>query len=66
MDLPRRDNLVRPICYLDLDIAVVYQALVDAVGKVVEPYLLAEFDDRVLGHRLKSDLSETMFRDYSE
>ena len=65
-DLPRRDNLVRPICYLDIDIAVVYQALVDAVGKVVEPYLLAEFDDRVLGHRLKSDLSETMFRDHSE
>ena len=64
-DLPRRDNLVRPICYLDLDIAVVYQALVDAVGKVVEPYLLADFNDRVLGHRLKSDLSATMFRDYS-
>ena len=65
-DLPRRDKLVRPICYLDLDVAVVYQTLVDAVGKFVEPYLLAEFDDRVLGHRLNSDSSETMFRDHSE
>ena len=65
-DLPRRDNLVRPICYLDLDVAVVYQALVDAVAKVVEPYVQAEFDDRVLGHRLSGDLSETMFRDHSE
>ena len=66
LDLPRRDKLTRPIGYLDLEVAVVYQALVDAVGKVVEPYLLAEFDDRVLSHRLKSDSSDTMFRDYAE
>ena len=38
-DLPRRDGLVRPICYLDLDIAVAYQVLVDAVAKVAEPYI---------------------------
>ena len=65
-DLPRLDKLVRPICYLDLDVAVVYQALVDAVGEVVEPHIVAEFDDRVLSHRLKSDTSETMFTDHAE
>ena len=65
-DLPRRDKLVRPICYLDLDVAVVYQALVDAVGKVVEPYIVSEFDDRVLGHRLKGDSSEAMFREHAQ
>ena len=65
-DLPRRDKLVRPICYMDMDVAVVYQALVDAIAKFVEPYLQAGFDDRVFSHRLKSDSSETMFRDYRE
>ena len=65
-DLPRRDKLVRPISYLDIDVAVVYQALVDAVSKVVEPYITSNFDDRVLGHRLKSDKSETMFQDHAE
>ena len=65
-DLPRRDGLVRPICYLDLDIAVAYQVLVDAVGKVVEPYIKAEFDDRVVSHRLRGNSSEVMFEEYRE
>ena len=65
-DLPRRDGLVRPICYLDLDIAVAYQVLVDAVGKVAEPYIKAEFDDRVVSHRLRGNSSEVMFEEYRE
>ena len=38
-DMPRGDKLVRPICYLDVDIRVAFQALVDAVAKVIEPYI---------------------------
>ncbi|MFQ5872209.1 MAG: RNA-directed DNA polymerase [Dehalococcoidia bacterium] len=62
-DMPRGDKLVRPICYLDVDVRLAYQALVDAVAKVVEPYIEAEFGDWVLSHRMRSEASELMFRD---
>ena len=65
-DLPKPGGSVRPICYLDLDVAVSYQALVEAVGKVVEPYVSNEFGDRILSHRLQVDASPAMFRDHSE
>ena len=62
-DLPRGDSLVRPICYLDVDIRVVYQALVDAVATAIEPYIQEEFDERLFSHRLRSGDSELMFQD---
>jgi len=62
-DAPRGDKLVRPICYLDVDIRLTYQALVDAVAQVVEPYIQREFDEHVLSHRLRSETSELMFKD---
>ena len=65
-DLPRRDKLVRPICYLDLDVSVAYQALVDKVSEVVEPYIQSHFNNIVLSHRLRSYTSELMFRDPKE
>ncbi len=62
-DMPRGDKLVRPICYLNVDIRVVYQALVDAVATATEPYIQEEFQERVLSHRLRSEASELMFTD---
>jgi hypothetical protein len=62
-DMPRGDKLVRPICYLDVDVRLVYQALVDAVAKKVEPYIEAEFNEQLLSHRIRSGASELMFRD---
>ena len=38
-DLPRADKLTRPVCYISVDVRVVYQALVDAVANVFEPYV---------------------------
>ena len=72
-DLPKQDGLVRPISYIDVEVAVVYQALVDAVSLVIEPYICSNFSDRILSHRLRASLSPVMFqpptdafRDYIE
>ena len=52
-DLPKSDKLVRPICYLDVDIAVVYQALVDAASTTIEPYIVSAYGERILSQRLR-------------
>ncbi len=65
-DLPKQDGLVRPICYLDVEVAVAYQALVDAATASLEPYISEKFDDRILSHRLRSPNSEVMFQRPSE
>ena len=65
-DLPKQDDLVRPICYLDVEVAIAYQALVDAATTNIEPYISTRFDDRILSHRLRSFKSEAMFQRPSE
>jgi len=65
-DMPSGDKFVRPICYLDLDVRLIYQALVDVVTKYVEPYIESEFSDWVLSHRIRSYTSEIMFKDSFE
>ena len=65
-DLPKQDDLVRPICYLDVEVAIAYQALVDAATTSIEPYISARFDDRILSHRLRSLKNEAMFQRPSE
>lgn len=66
IDVPRGDNLVRPICYLDVDVRLVYQALVDIVASHVEPYLDGHFRGRVFSHQIASPTAHRMFRDHSE
>ena len=65
-DLPKQDGLVRPICYIDVEVAIAYQALVDAATTRLEPYISERFDDRILSHRLRSLNSEAMFQRPSE
>ena len=65
-DLPKQNGLTRPICYIDVDIAVAYQALVDEIGTVIEPYIALEFDDRILSHRLRQNSSPVMFESSAE
>lgn len=65
-DLPKQNGLTRPICYIDVDIVVAYQALVDQIGTVIEPYIVSEFDDRILSHRLGQNASLTMFESSAE
>ena len=65
-DLPKQDGLVRPICYIDIDVAVTYQALVDAASKVIEPYVSSSFGNRVLSHKLREPPSSLMFERASE
>ena len=65
-DLPKQDGLVRPICYIDLDVAVAYQALVDAASKTIEPYITSVFENRVLSHRLQAPPSANMFQSSSD
>ena len=65
-DLPKSDGLVRPITYIDIDIAVAYQALVDAASQGVEEYISSEFADRVLSFRLNSASSLAMFNSSEE
>lgn len=65
-DLPKQDGLVRPICYVDIDVAVAYQALVDATSKVIEPYISRLLDDKVLSCRIRSSTSHTMFKPPSD
>ena len=62
-DLPKSDKLVRPICYIDVDVAVAYQALVDAASSVIEPHIESAFGDRILSQRLREPLSPLMFQD---
>jgi hypothetical protein len=62
-DMPRADKLTRPICYLDLDVRLVYQALVDVVARFVEPYIQSEFNENLLSCRIRSDTTERMFTD---
>ena len=62
-DLPKSDKLVRPICYIDVEVAVAYQALVDAASLVIEPYIESEFGDRILSQRLRDPSSPLMFQD---
>ena len=61
-DLPKQDGLVRPICYIDVDVVVAYQALVDVVSTVIEPYISLNFEDRILSHRLRELSSPAMFQ----
>ena len=65
-DLPKQDGLVRPICYIDVDVAVAYQALVDAASRTIESYVTSTLGNRVLSHRLKAPLSAEMFQSPSE
>ena len=65
-DLPKQDGLVRPVCYMDIEIAVVYQALVDSVSNSSEQYISDEFENQVLSHRLDGQNSHTMFQRSSE
>lgn len=65
-DLPKRDGLVRPICYLDVDVAVAFQALVDAATTPIEQHISSIYDDNILSHRLKSASSPVMFLPSSE
>ena len=61
-DLPKQNGLTRPICYIDVDLAVAYQALVDHIADLIEPYISSEFDDRILSHRLRQSSSPIMFK----
>ncbi len=63
INLPRQDRLIRPISYVEIDAWVVYQALVDAVSTVVEPFIDSQYGDKILGHRLRGAKSEIMYRD---
>ncbi|MBA7704275.1 hypothetical protein ES703_113077 [subsurface metagenome] len=63
---PRGDKLVRPIAYLDVDIRLAYQALVDSVASTVEPYVNSNFDDVIFSHRIRSANAELMFEDPRE
>ena len=65
-DLPKQDGLSRPICYMDVDVAMAYQALVDAVSIVIEPYISSELENRVLSHRLNLSSGMEMFKSPSE
>ena len=65
-DLPKRDGLVRPICYIDPDVAIAYQALVDATSKTIEPHISTTFDGRVLSSKLRSFTSQVMFKRTSD
>ena len=61
-DLPKQDGLVRPICYINVAVVVAYQALVDVVSTVIEPYVSLNFEDRILSHRLRALSSPAMFQ----
>ena len=65
-DLPKNDGLVRPICHMDVEVAVAYQALVDAASTTIERHISAKYEDRILSHRLKAPPSPTMFLPSSE
>ena len=61
-DLPKQDGLVRPICYINVEVAIAYQALVDRITAVIEPYVSSNFDDRILSHRLRDLSSPAMYQ----
>ena len=65
-DLPKQDGLVRPICFVEVDVAVAYQALVDATSEHFEPYIDTEFGGRIFSHRLRTADSEVMFQPPSD
>ena len=49
-------------CYINVDVVVAYQALVDVVSTVIEPYVSLNFEDRILSHRLRALSSPAMFQ----
>lgn len=63
---PRGDKLVRPIAYLDVDIRLAYQALVDSIASTVELYVNSDFNDVIFSHRIRSPNAELMFEDPRE
>jgi len=63
---PRGDKLMRPIGYLDVDVRLAYQALVDRVSSIVEPYVEATFASVIFSHRIRSGHAELMFDDPRE
>ena len=65
-DLPKQDGLVRPICYMDVDVAVTYQALVDAASSLIEKHMSPVLQDRVLSHKLTKPSTATMFEPPSQ
>ena len=63
---PRGDKLVRPIGYLDVDVRLAYQYLVDCVASTVEPYVDSNFTGVIFSHRIRSPNAELMFEDPRE